>query len=63
VHQVDTRVDYAPVKAGGKVVVVPVKTFVNTLVVPGGESGSGTYTTRCTLFTSEYTHYETQASK
>jgi hypothetical protein len=57
VHQVDTRVDYGPAKAGATAFVVPLKTFVNTIVVPGGESGSGSYTTRTTLFTSEFTDY------
>jgi hypothetical protein len=58
VHQVDTRVDYAPVKVGAQVIIVPVKTFVNTVVVPHGDSGAHTYTTRCTLFTSEYRDYQ-----
>jgi len=57
VHQVDTRIDYGPVKLGSSAVIVPVKSFVNTVVVPGGESGTGIYATRCTLFTSEYKSY------
>jgi len=61
VHQVDTRVDYGPAKAGATALVVPLKTFVNTIVVPGGESGSGSYSTRTTLFTSEFTDYMPQA--
>ena len=63
VHQVDTRVDYGPVKAGATAFVVPLKSFVNTVVVPGGESGSGSYTTRTTLFTSEFTDYMLQAGR
>jgi hypothetical protein len=57
VHQVDTRIDYAAVKIGASTVIAPVKSIINTVVVPGGESGSGMYTTRCTLFTSEYKDY------
>ena len=60
VHQVDTRVDYGPVKAGDKTLVVPVKTIINTEVVPNGDSGSaGGYSIRRTLFTSEYKDYKT----
>jgi hypothetical protein len=58
VHEVDTRVDFGPVKVNNKVLVVPVKTFVNTLLVPHGDSGAATYTTRCAVFTSEYTGYQ-----
>jgi hypothetical protein len=54
VHQLDTRVDYGPVMVGDKALVLPMKTIVNTEVVPYGESGGGSYHTRCTLFTSEY---------
>ena len=54
VHQVDTRVDYGPVAVGDKTFVLPLKTVVATEVVPYGESGGGSYHTRCTLFTSEY---------
>lgn len=57
VHQLDTRVDYGPVKVANAMLVVPVKTFVNTVVVPHGDSGAGGYTTRTTLFTSEYKDY------
>ena len=58
VHQNDTRIDYAPVKLGDKDAVVPVKTVINTEVVPNGDSGAGRYATRCTLFTSEYKNYQ-----
>jgi hypothetical protein len=54
VHQVDTRIDYGPVTVGDKSLVLPVKTVVNTEVVPYGDSGGGSFHTRCTLFTSEY---------
>jgi hypothetical protein len=57
VRRVDTRIDYGPVKAGARMLVAPVKTFVNTEVVPNGDSGAGRYSTRRTLFTSEYKDY------
>ncbi|HKF49905.1 MAG TPA: hypothetical protein VKB38_21260 [Terracidiphilus sp.] len=58
VHQVDTRIDYGPVTVGGKSLVLPVKSVVITEVVPNGEAGAGGFSTRCTLFTSEYKNYE-----
>ncbi len=63
VHELDTRVDFGPVKVNNQLVVVPVKTFVNTLVVPYGDSGAATYTTRRTLFTSEYKDYAQAGAK
>lgn len=59
VHQVDERIDYGPVTAGGKTLVVPVRTIIDTEVVPNGDSGAaGRYTIRRTLFTSEYKNYQ-----
>jgi hypothetical protein len=58
VHQDDTRVDYGPVAVGGKTLILPVRTVVNTIVVPNGEAGAGGYSERCTLFTSEYKSYK-----
>lgn len=59
VHQDDERIDYGPVTVGGKSVIVPVRTIINTEVVPNGDSGSaGNYSTRRTLFTSEYKDYQ-----
>jgi len=58
VHQADTRIDYIPIAVDGKTLVLPMKTFVNTEVVPNGDSGSaGKYSTRRTLFTAEYKNY------
>jgi len=58
VHQADTRIDYIPIAVDGKTLVLPMKTFVNTEVVPNGDSGSaGKYSTRRTLFTAEYKDY------
>lgn len=54
VHQVDTRIDYGPATVGDKSLVLPLKTIVDTEVVPYGESGAGGYHTRVTLFTSEF---------
>jgi len=59
VHQEDQRIDYAPVSVDGKPLVLPVKSFINTEVVPNGDSGAGKYSTRHTLFTAEYKGYAT----
>jgi len=59
VHQVDTRIDYLPMSVDGKSLVLPANTYVNTEVVPNGDSGSaGKYSVRRTLFTSEYKNYQ-----
>jgi hypothetical protein len=63
VHQIDTRVDYGVIRAGARTMIAPVKLFVNTLVVPHGDSGARSYTTRCTLFTSEYKDYQLTGTK
>ncbi|HEY6491288.1 MAG: hypothetical protein WCC26_12155 [Terracidiphilus sp.] len=61
VHQVDERIDYGPVTVGGKSLVLPVKTIIDTEVVPNGESGSaGKFSIRRTLFTSEYKDYQSR---
>jgi hypothetical protein len=58
VHQQDTRTDYAPVDVGGKPLVLPVKSWVITEVVPNGDSGAGGFSTRSTLFSSDYKNYQ-----
>lgn len=59
VHQLDTRVDYGPVKVGDKTVILPMRTVINTEVVPNGDSqAAGKFSTRCTLFTIEYKNYQ-----
>jgi hypothetical protein len=63
VHQLDTRVDFGAVKTTQGIVFAPVRTVVNSVVVPNGESGAGGYSTRCTLFTSEYSEYRVGAGK
>jgi hypothetical protein len=57
VHQLDTRIDYGPVKTSQGTFVVPVRTVINSVVVPNGESGAGGYSTRCTLLSSQYSDY------
>lgn len=56
-HAFDERIDYGPAAVGNKPLVAPLKTIVNTVVVPNGESYAGGYTTRRTLFVSEYKDY------
>lgn len=64
VHQDDTRIDYGPVTVSGKTMIVPVRTIINTEVVPNGESGAaGRYSVRRTIFTSEYKDYQAGAAK
>jgi len=63
VHQLDTRVDFGPVKAGPSTMIVPVRSVINSVVVPNGEAQAGGYKTRCTLFTSDYSEYRTGATK
>lgn len=59
VHQEDQRIDFAPVPVGSKTLVLPVKTVINTEVVPNGDSqATGKYSTRHTLFTAEYKSYQ-----
>jgi hypothetical protein len=58
VHQQDTRVDYGPVTVGEKMMVLPIKTFTATEVVPNGDSAAGRYDTRTTLFTAEFKDYQ-----
>jgi len=59
VHQEDQRIDYGPVPVGGKTLVLPIKTVVETEVVPNGDSqAAGKYSTRHTFFTAEYKNYQ-----
>jgi hypothetical protein len=58
VHQEDVRTDYGPVSVGDKSLVLPVRAIAVTNVVVNGEAGAGGYSTRCTLFTSEYKNYQ-----
>lgn len=58
VHQLDTRIDYGAVNIGRTPCIVPLKTMVNSIVVPNGDSGDGGYRTRRTLFITEYKDYQ-----
>jgi len=59
VHQQDTRIDYGPVKVGDKDLILPMRTVINTEVVPNGDSqAAGRFSTRDTLFTIEYKNYQ-----
>ena len=59
VHQVDERIDYGPVTVGSKMLVLPIKSIIDTEVVPNGDSGAaGRYSVRRTLFTSEYKDFQ-----
>ncbi|HET7103005.1 MAG TPA: hypothetical protein VFI20_02860 [Terracidiphilus sp.] len=57
VHFLNTRIDYDPVTVNGKTLIVPVKSVVDSEVVPKGDSGMGGYSTRRTMFTSKYKDY------
>jgi hypothetical protein len=59
VHQLDTRIDYASSKVGDKTLVLPLKTVINSEVVPNGDSqAAGKFSTRCTLFAIDYKNYQ-----
>jgi hypothetical protein len=59
VHQEDTRIDYGPAQVGDKSLVLPMRTVINTEVVPNGDSqAAGRFSTRSTLFTIEYKNYQ-----
>lgn len=62
VRQLDTRIDYGAAKVGNATFILPVKTVVHSVVIPNGDSGAGGYSTRCTLFTSEYRDYQPSGS-
>lgn len=57
VRQQDTRIDYGPVQVGAQTLILPVKTFIQSDVVPQGDSGVGGQSTRHTYFTSSYKDY------
>jgi hypothetical protein len=61
VQQEDQRIDYGPVKVGVNAMVLPVKTVLNTVVAPNGDTGAAKFTTRRTLFISEYKNYQPAA--
>ena len=58
VHVENQRIEYAPVVVGGKTLVLPSRSIVNTEAIPNGDSGVGQIILRHTLFTSEYKGYQ-----
>jgi len=58
VHQQDVRTDYAAVAVGDKSLPLPVRSMVISEVVPNGDSGAGGFSTRTTLFNSDYKNYQ-----
>jgi len=58
VRQEDQRIDYAPVTVGGKPLIVPVRTLIDTEAAAVGHDTAGSYTTRRTLFIIEYKDFK-----
>ena len=58
VHQEDTRIDYSLVTVGGNPLILPVRTIVDTEVVPVGDDSSSKFSIRHTLFTTLYKNYQ-----
>jgi len=58
VQQEDWRIDYSPVMVGAKAMILPARTFLNTTVVPNGNSVSGKFSTRHTLFITDFKGYK-----
>jgi hypothetical protein len=58
VHQEDTRIDYGAVSVSGKSMILPVSSNINTEVVASGDSSSGRYVLRHTLFVHAYKGYQ-----
>jgi len=57
-HYEDTRIDYGPVTVGDKTLVLPVDSFTNTEVVPGGEDAAAKVTLRHTFLNAQYKNYQ-----
>jgi hypothetical protein len=55
--QEDQRIDYGSVTVGGKVMVLPVGTIIDTMEHPYGDDGPARFNVRHTLFTTEYKNY------
>ena len=58
VHFEDLRVDYAPMPIGGKNMVVPVRSFAITEIVPNGDSFAAHYSVRHDFVTEDYKDYQ-----
>ena len=63
VHQMDTRIDYGAARVGQRAMIVPLRSIVDLVVVPNGESGAGGYSTRTALFSSEYSDYRSAPTR
>lgn len=62
VRQEDQRIDYGPETVGGKTLVLPVRSFINTLALPDGDTPQGRLNLRHTLLISEYKNYQSAGS-
>ena len=58
VHREAIRTDYAPMSIGGKVLVVPVRSFTISEVVPNGDSFAAKYAVRHSFVTQDYKDYQ-----
>lgn len=58
VRQEDQRIDYGTETVGGKTLVLPSRSIIDTLEMPYGDNPKGRFVFRHTLFTSEYTDYQ-----
>ena len=62
VRQEDQRIDYAVETVGGKSLVLPARSIVDTTELPWGDSIQGRLALRHTLFTSTYKDYQAAGS-
>jgi hypothetical protein len=62
VRQEDQRIDYAVETVGGKELVLPVRSTIETQELPWGDSIQGRQALRHTLFTSTYKNYQAAGS-
>jgi hypothetical protein len=58
VHAESIRTDYAPVTIGGKVLVVPIRSFTTAEIVPNGDSFAAKYAVRHTFVTQDFKDYQ-----
>jgi hypothetical protein len=58
VRQEDQRIDYGTEMVGGKTLVLPKSSIVDTTEMPYGDNPKGRFVFRHTLFTSEYKDYQ-----
>jgi hypothetical protein len=56
--QEDTRIDYGPMMVGEMAMVLPMRTIIDTMVVPTGADTAGKFSTRRTLFMIGYKDYQ-----